>query len=345
MGSATLVALAIVAPIVAAYLLALRWAERFEPEPLWLVGLCFAWGGTVAAFASWAGIGLAEATLGPRLHLAPAEVFATSDVIVAPLLEEASKGAALVLLYVASRAWLRELDGPLDGLVYGAAIGLGFTLTEDALYVRAELLRTGFSGALSTTLLRTVILGLAHCTYTAATGLGVGIAAERAGLVARVGAPVGGFVVAVSMHALHNVLAGYGPPLLFDTVLFTWGVDLSLFVAIGALLVRERRIVLRELEPEVGELVTRSEVEAVASWVALDRRLVAGLFRDGLRAYLARSERQRAAVKLAMTKHRRRLGGADPRLAEDEEAARERLRALAEGGVRLAPPSERAEPG
>ena len=39
--------------------------------------------------------------------------------------------------------------------------------------------REGFGAALSTTFLRTVLLGLAHCTYGAVTGLGFGVAAER----------------------------------------------------------------------------------------------------------------------------------------------------------------------
>jgi RsiW-degrading membrane proteinase PrsW (M82 family) len=340
MSQATLIGLAIVAPVVAFYFAALRWADRFEPEPLWLVVVAFAWGAVVAAGGAVVGIGLAEASL-QAVALPRWWVEATSDTVIAPLLEETLKGFGLVLLFIASRGWLRELDGPLDGLVYGAAIGLGFTLTEDVLYVRSALAESGFAGALSTTFVRTVLMGLAHCTYGAMTGLGFGVAAERRGVLVTLGAPAAGFVAAVSVHALHNVLASYGKAQLFDTVLFTWAVDVAFFVGLALLVVRERGILVRELGPEVGELLTRAELDAITSYLALDRRLIATLFRDGPRAYFARSEKQRLAVKLAFVKHRRRLDPGDPRLAEEELAARDGLRALEEEGVRLvsSPPS------
>ncbi len=331
-----MIGLAIVAPVVAVYFAALRWADRFEPEPLWLLGVTFSWGAIVAAGAAYVGIGLAESGLYGSLQLPRWAVEAASDTIIAPLLEEAFKGFGLILLFIASRRWLRELDGPLDGLIYGSVVGLGFTLTEDVLYVRQELAQTGFSGALSTTFLRTVLLGLAHCTYGAMTGLGFGVAAERRGALATFGAPAAGYVAAVSVHVLHNVLAGYPGALLFDTVLFTWAVDLAFFVGLALLVVRERSILVRELRPEVGGLISRSELEAVTSYLALDRRLIGAIFRDGPRAYFARSEKQRAVVKLGFVKHRRRLDANDPLLDAEEAELRATLRELDASGVRLA---------
>ena len=34
--------------------------------------------------------------------------------------------------------WLRELDEPLDGIIYGTAVGLGFASTENTLYIMLE---------------------------------------------------------------------------------------------------------------------------------------------------------------------------------------------------------------
>ncbi len=41
------------------------------------------------------------------------------------------KGLALVALFYLAR---QEFDGPLDGIVYGALIGFGFSMTENLLY-------------------------------------------------------------------------------------------------------------------------------------------------------------------------------------------------------------------
>ena len=54
--------------------------------------------------------------------------------------------------------------------------------------------------------LRTVFLGLSHCTFTACTGLGFGIASQAKSGFAKVVAVLFGFGSAVGMHAVHNFL-------------------------------------------------------------------------------------------------------------------------------------------
>ncbi|MGD1994601.1 MAG: PrsW family intramembrane metalloprotease, partial [Anaerolineae bacterium] len=114
---------------------------------------------------------------------------------VGPLIEEVSKGLVVLLLFLGLR---REFDGPLDGIVYGGLVGLGFAVTENALFMITRDPQSQF-------LHRIVMRGLSgHATYTALTGLGLGLArAHRdrpvAGLL-----PVTGFVAALVAHTSWN---------------------------------------------------------------------------------------------------------------------------------------------
>src|SRR4051812_21561039 len=52
--------------------------------------------------------------------------------LVAPIVEEAVKAIILVALFLFS--W-REFDDVLDGVIYGAMVGLGFAFAENMLYL------------------------------------------------------------------------------------------------------------------------------------------------------------------------------------------------------------------
>lgn len=84
---------AIVAAVVAFvpacfYILPLVWLDRYDPEPLWLLGLAFAWGALVAVIFS--------ATINDLMGAFFGE--AVQAVVSAPVFEEASKGVGLILL-------------------------------------------------------------------------------------------------------------------------------------------------------------------------------------------------------------------------------------------------------
>src|ERR1700712_3921800 len=114
-----------VTPLVIAYALFIRWCDRFEPEPWWLLICAFVWG---AIFA----------TLGGGISSSIGEAIAaavTGAPVLAPIYEEGFKGLGVLIIASISVMGLKELDGPLDGAIYGGIVGLGFTLTEDILYV------------------------------------------------------------------------------------------------------------------------------------------------------------------------------------------------------------------
>src|SRR3712207_4220500 len=93
-----------------------------------------AWGATGAMAISKVGNEIVLGSLPPAVR----EVFGPA--ISGPLVEEPAKGLALLvaflLSYLAAKLFgFLELEGVTDGIVYGAAVGLGFAFTEDLFYL------------------------------------------------------------------------------------------------------------------------------------------------------------------------------------------------------------------
>jgi RsiW-degrading membrane proteinase PrsW (M82 family) len=144
--------------------------DQFEPEPASLIAIAVMWGGIIAL--TFAGITNSEA-LGFLQHVMPAaQVDRWGASIVAPIDEELYKGAGLVIIYLMARS---EFDGVLDGLVYGAMIGLGFQVVENVQYfMLAAGESSGQVGAvIGMFFLRVVVSGLySHMLFTGLLGFG-----------------------------------------------------------------------------------------------------------------------------------------------------------------------------
>jgi RsiW-degrading membrane proteinase PrsW (M82 family) len=156
--------------------------DRLEPEPLGNLVFCFAWGAGIAALL--AGIlntvGLVYVTQ-PAIGTSNGQLVpATSG---APVVEESLKGLVLVWLLWRRR---QELDGPTDGIIYAAMVGIGFAMAENIGYYISALARPEVGGVplLGVTFVfRGVLTPLAHPMFTAMTGIGAAYAAthRRAG--------------------------------------------------------------------------------------------------------------------------------------------------------------------
>ena len=179
--------------------------DYFEPEPVSLVAGALLWGGLVAtSFASLANelfVGLLQRTMSPDVF----ESWAAA--IVAPTNEELYKGLGLVVLFLIAR---REINGLLDGLIYGAFIGLGFQAVENVQYF---LQMTDASGTgqvvpvLGMFFLRVVISGLySHTLFTGLVGIGFAYAVTRLDVSRsrRALVAAGLFLAAWSAHFLWN---------------------------------------------------------------------------------------------------------------------------------------------
>jgi RsiW-degrading membrane proteinase PrsW (M82 family) len=222
-------------PIVIA---ALRWVDRFEPEPKALLAFAFFWGATVAALIA-AVLNTASAIIVARTSDA-GQGMATTAVLIAPWVEEAAKGAAVLAVFLFRR---KEFDGIVDGIVLAGFTGVGFAFTENILYFGRAFLagneQLGVTGGLfaagTTFVLRGVLAPFAHPLFTTMTGIGLGIAARGRPGTARWLAPVGGYLLAVALHAtwnysslsgLHGFFIGYVfvmfPVFLLTLAVATW---------------------------------------------------------------------------------------------------------------------------
>ncbi|MBL8181645.1 MAG: FHA domain-containing protein, partial [Blastocatellia bacterium] len=94
---------AIVAAVIAfvpaiIYLFPILWLDRYDPEPLWLLGLAFAWGALVAVIVSFVINTIFGIAVGIAINPEVGE--AAGAIMSAPIFEEASKGAGLLILLI-----------------------------------------------------------------------------------------------------------------------------------------------------------------------------------------------------------------------------------------------------
>lgn len=187
------ISIALAAVSVPLLVLVCLWLDRYEPEPRRYLVAAFGWGATAAA-AIGAGLSLLLAYLTQTPEL-------TLTTVWAPLTEEFAKGLFLVLIVGLRR---QQMHGILDGIVYAALAGIGFAFTENVLYYVSALMTGGIPGVTGTFVLRGIVGPFAHPLFTAAIGVGVGIAISTRRPAVRVLAPLAGYVVAVGLHGLWN---------------------------------------------------------------------------------------------------------------------------------------------
>lgn len=305
-----------VTPCVLAYGLFVKGIDRYEPEPWWALGVMFAWGALVStiggAAVSLIGQSVLAAAVGARISDPSVGVAAAT--VIAPFAEEAAKGLGLALLWWISARRTKELDGALDGAIYGGVTGLGFTLTEDVLYVAQAMADEGFQGFATLFFVRTVLAGLGHASFTAMTGLGIGVAVESRNVAVKAIAPVLGLCGAIALHAIHNSLvtvflaggAGFAAK-----ILLFWTIDALYFLLLIALVLRDRAIVAAGLRDEVGRTIHSFELERTTSlWMFVPFWNYASLS-GSPGGYWAARAKQLLLVDLAFLKRRRARGEAD----------------------------------
>jgi protease PrsW len=174
--------------------------DRYEIEPLPAVLACFAWGAIGAILFSVAAGTIFQIAIEEALGTDAAAT--VSVVIGAPLIEESFKGVAVLAVLLFAR---HEMDSTLDGLVYGALVGVGFAMTENILYFGQAYLEGGLGEFGLLVFARAVLGGFGHPAYTAITGAAIGWSRGRHGRgIARAIVPVLGWAVAVALHVAWN---------------------------------------------------------------------------------------------------------------------------------------------
>ncbi|MBI4537919.1 MAG: PrsW family intramembrane metalloprotease [Gemmatimonadetes bacterium] len=259
--------MAVVAAVlpVAIYLSAVWLADRYEKEPLRLLGLALLGG----AFVAPGLVFVVERLLGISSSIFP---IVLSQLPLAPLnlagavVEEVVKGLLIILL-----AWRlpAEFDDTVDGVVYGAVVGAGFALTELAVYLWT-LSQFGTVQVATSTVLGISVASLTQCVFSGLFGASIGFAREAGRGAARTWLPVLGFLAAVFYHmaylSLGPLVGEFGGAVALLTTAADWTGILLLFFIVRWGWDRMRYVIRETLAEEASTgTVTGEEFQALVS--------------------------------------------------------------------------------
>ncbi len=241
----------------------LYYLDRYEREPIKLLVGVFLWGSVIAAGAAF----VINSITSSGIYFLTQSEFATQltiSTLIAPVVEETLKGAAVLIVFLFFRS---EFDSLLDGLVYGGITALGFAATENAWYIhQLGFLEYGWEGLIKMTFIRVVLVGWQHPFYTAFIGLGLAFSRTAKEPILRWIAPLLGWTTAVAFHLLHNLFSGLfqsNAGLIFATI-WDWSGYLGLLLLIFFLIKREQRWMKEYLATEHNQELLSSEQFQIA---------------------------------------------------------------------------------
>ncbi|XVU25617.1 PrsW family intramembrane metalloprotease [Actinoplanes sp. CA-054009] len=196
--------------------------DFLEREPVRLRAMAFAWGGLVATTVSIPG-GAALENLVAKLgspHLAAD----WGAAIAGPTVEEIAKTLGVVAIVLIARS---QVNSVLDGVVYGAMVGLGFQIAEDVVFAVGAVALAGqgdqIQPVIATFLLRGFLSGVwSHTLFGALAGAGVGYLVVRRDPV----------------RAVLAVLGAWAAHVLWNSPLLTDGLGNGVLALLGVILLK-----------------------------------------------------------------------------------------------------------
>ncbi len=284
----------------------LYWFDRYEKEPILLLGAVFLWGAIVAAGGAF----ILNTVLGVGVYIITGSELATDFTtasIIAPIIEEILKGFAVLLVFFVFR---KEFDSVLDGIVYAGVTALGFAATENAFYIFSYgFADSGWEGFTILAFIRLVMVGWQHPFYTAFFGIGLATARLNRSVFIKIFAPVVGLGLAMGAHALHNFLASIFSSLggIVLTSLLDWTGWFLMLIFIIIAIVRERYVLINYLKEEIafGTLTEKQYSTAINTIRVTFARLGA----LGKGSYRQTTQFYKTAAELALKKkHLDKLG-------------------------------------
>ena len=317
--------------------------DRYEKEPVRLIGIALVAGAVVAPIATaW----IEKAFGVPNSLGSQAFFFIGAENANQPIIEEIVRGLVLVAVFFLVRY---EIDDLLDGLVYGGMVGVGFGLAANFWTVWAT---PPIAGGLSNhSLFSTIVASFNWVFYGGVIGLCLA-AARRASLARVVSMAVLGTGIAMGFHLLHDFL----PTWVAASANHVQTSGLAKFlgdlpnvlglVALAAIAVwttgREKVIVARELQDEVTSgVVGPDEYKAITN---PGRRFgsLASAMGKGMSTWRLRRRLYVLEVELAFRKHHDKSDRTTPaQLATPEEYRRQiaETRGAMGGGATVAEPA------
>ena len=307
----TLVPLASSLALLVAVVLVVWWYDRYDREPLGLVAAVF-----VAGFAAATALGM---VLEPARTAAASNLWADA---VAPLLPRAlltpgvAELAKAAVLVVAAGV-TRRLENPTDGLVLGAAAGLGFAAANGT--------DEGLSGVVASlvALPEVIVRAAVHALSSGSLGVLLGIGALGAAGWWKLASGLAGVAAALLVHGGWSVAMAASGALSPQRWLALAPVLLCLWIGLlaGALAV-EHRVLVRELAEEVRlgvlpawviEVLPRYRSRVRVDWrperserVVISRVLTRLAFRKHAIAGLPEDEARLAGLEVVSLRRRAR---------------------------------------
>lgn len=276
------------------YLIIIWLMDRYDREPFWLLSLNFFWGATGAIIFGIIGSIIMGLGVSEFIYQFANKSDAVSlnnlagAVVVAPLVEESTKGIFLLIV-----AMSKNFDGPVDGVVYGGAIGLGFGMTENFLYFLSY--PTSYESLFFLIVIRTLFSAVLHCCTQATFGAAIGFAKFHRWGVKILVVPLGLFT-AMFMHFTWNLTVSFESTALIG-FLFMIMCVLIIFTIFQFGVYHEGKAILRELTDEANNGVIPSEHLKFIPYTS--RRFKRGW----LQGKINQKEYVRSATKLAIRKN------------------------------------------
>jgi RsiW-degrading membrane proteinase PrsW (M82 family) len=355
--TAWLVGLVLLALYAVPVYLLINAVDLFEREPRSLLIGALLWG---AIIATWLAGNINDEWASILQKLFGAEFTRTwGAALIGPGVEELLKFLGVVVIYLIARA---EFDDVLDGFVYGAMVGLGFTLAEDMYYFFAHFVgQAGASdlGGLFDGFFTRIIVGgpYSHVLLTGLTGMGLAWYVTRPDIARgrRVLVAVLLYAAGVAAHFVWNSplldeILGDNPG---PTDWIAWAAikGLPFLILLGVLvrlaMRREQRWVRDALAEDVaGGVITAQEVDVLESLRArrVARKAVGARLGRAGEQLVARLQHAQIALAIAST-------GSEPdrdaRIASNREligTLRAQLAALPSGGQATATTPTAAPP-
>ncbi|MFG2138489.1 PrsW family glutamic-type intramembrane protease [Streptomyces sp. NPDC048650] len=345
LGSAPLVLL-LCLPTTAVALLCVHRAQLFRRMPGWLLLAGFGWGTLIGGgFGNAMIIFFQRYAPGylldwERPRDAVRSIYTLVD-LNAALFSELGKAAGVAVLFFLFR---RHFDGVVSGVALGAAVGLGFNLTETVRYM--DTIEPGQAPA-QFWIRQVVGLMAVHVAFTALAGAGFGAARRLVGRRDRLLVVAGGLLAAIGGHFLTDAVApqlGKVTQNLFshnETLGLLLGIPLITALTTGVFVVLYVWILQRGLNAQAAGLADALHSEAQADTGAVTgpeagllldprRRLLLELRvwrRDGTAGLRHLLRLHQAQLDLATQRWHRTSLGADTAVP-DEPALRDRVRRL-----------------
>ncbi len=277
------------------YIIPFVWLDRYDPEPFWLLASLFAWGALVAVVVSF----IFNTTFGYVVGsiAGPEAGSVAGAVISAPIVEEISKGAGLFIVIIFFRKYF---DGILDGIIFAGLIALGFSTVENVLYYGRALVMGGSSDLLAVFIMRGILSPFVHASFTAMTGIGLGVARESHNKLVKYTFPILGLMAAIFLHAFWNGVASFfGAGFLIVYLLIEIPFFLIFVGFAGYTMWRQNRILKETLAIDVAQgLITQEHYEKATSAFRGAAWLASSVFSGN---YRATSKYLRAIGKLGLS--------------------------------------------